>query len=332
MKINLLFIERNNKIKRIYVKVNGDFMEQYIQWLKQQDKSENTIKKYTGDLKEFSFWFEETTGKSIKENPTIVSTLEIQDWKSFLINNAKTKGGNRLKISTVNSKIEAIRSFFFFLEDIKLISNNPASKIKQIKVQNKPEPKWLDRIEKNRLLNFIEDEKSLHKNEWRYYRNLTIVNVMLLAGLRRSEVVALKLDDIEKGYIFVRNGKGGKARSIPLITDLQALISKWIAVRNEKNDVVTDYLFTSQKGGKLSISGINNLFETIRKNTGLNELTPHTLRHTFCHDLLERGATLTQVADLAGHDDLDTTRLYVTSSNRELKSTIELLQTGKYNL
>lgn len=305
-------------------------IQEYIQWLQQQEKSDNTLQKYVNDVKRFLQWFEETNGQSALENINNISVLDIKDWKTFLMKHAKTKQGKRLKTSTVNSKIEAIRSFFFFLEDKEVIVRNPAAKIKQIKVQKKLEPKWLSNIEKNRLLYYLEDEKALEKNEWKYYRNLAIVNTMLLAGLRRSEVVDLKIEDIADGYVFVRNGKGTKARKIPLIKDLQFVILKWLSVRSQKLSVETDSLFVSQKGAELSISGINSLFETIRKHTGLHDLTPHILRHTFCHDLLQRGATLSQVADLAGHDDLDTTRLYVASNSKEQKDAMELLQTGKY--
>ncbi|WP_272882254.1 tyrosine-type recombinase/integrase, partial [Escherichia coli] len=92
----------------------------------------------------------------------------------------------------------------------------------------------------------------------------------------------------------------------------------------------TNKVFVSQKGGNLTISGVNNLFNKIRHDLKIEELTPHELRHTFCHDLIEKGFPINYVADLAGHSDLDTTRRYVANSDKEMKIAVESLSSGRY--
>lgn len=302
-------------------------MQTYTEWLLSKDKSENTVRRYLSVVNDFKSWLE-SNGHSL--DFTEISALDIRDWKNYLQKEKTNKKGKKVSLSTVANSLESLKTYFRFLEDTGQIKSNPAINIKPPKIQGKKQPKWLKRNQENALLRFIESEESKQKNKWKYTRNLAIVHLMLQAGLRISEVVNLEIEDIEKGFILVKDSKGQKSRYVPMNKDLSTIIKNWVILRDQKEHIETNCLFTSQKGGPLTISGVNNLFETIRKNTSLSFLTPHTLRHTFCHNLASKGVGLHIIADIAGHVDIDTTRLYISSSDEEKNKAVEMLSTGKY--
>lgn len=284
-------------------------MQHYVSWLEQQGKRPNTIQRYKSTLEEFKKWYEDTNGYTFK--PENISTMDIHEWQHYLMEVAKAKRGKHkgksLSVSTVATMIERLKPFFKYMFEEGEIKTDPGAYVKPPKIQRKGDVKWLDCIERNRLLRYLEDEELIQKNSWRNYRNLAIIYVMLQAGLRVSEVANLKVTDIEDGFIYVRDGK---ARKVPMNTDIRKILHKWEEQRNSK-EVNTDYLFISQKNGPLSVLGIEHIFKTIRKHTGLEGLTPHVLRHTFGHDLIEKGIPISYVAELMGHSDINTPRIYI---------------------
>lgn len=299
-------------------------LKQYHNWLLNDGKSENTIKRYMAIVKSFQEWYLNTGQKHF--DPKLVSALDLHDWKSYLLNVAKTKTGQRYKVSTVNNCIKGIKSYFHFLMESGVIPTNPAEKLKPQKVQHDDVVRWLSRSERNRLLAYINDERLKEKNRWRFTRNRALIFLMLLAGLREGEVVAVELDDIDfdAGYVFVRDGKGGKARRIEMNTDLRKALHEWIEQRGK---VETKKLFTSQKG-VLTEQGVIHVCRTISKHTGLL-LTPHTLRHTFGHDLAKRGFRIETIADLLGHSNINYTRIYTRSGKSERQAAVEALSGEK---
>lgn len=298
-------------------------MENYIKWLKQQEYRSNTIRRYVVVAEKFINWSEIHLENCSPFNPSVITNLDIQEWKKYILEEIQ-ENGKKYSINTVNNKIESLKTFFRYLQDTHIISDNPAMNIKKQGVQKSQSPKWLNKKEKSVLKNYIDDESLKKKNIWRYCRNRAIVYIMLLAGLRISEVASLELLDIDNGYIAIRDGKGGKAREVYMNEKLSKIIREWLSVR-ELKEVNTNHLFISQKGGALTPSGIEKIFETIRDKTNLKDLTPHVLRHTCCHDLIENGVPINQVADIAGHVDLDTTRLYVKSSKEEQQKALDTL-------
>lgn len=297
-------------------------------WLREAGKSPHSIASYIRSLDMFQSWYLETVGEDTF-HPESVSAIDLQDFKQYLITKARTKQGKKLSASTVNNRIEGLRTFFRFLEETGQITHNPTAKLKPQKIQTRDlPPKWLDRNNKNKLLRIIENPADKEKNPWRYARNRAIIYLMLHAGLRVSEVIGLEVDDIdvEKGYLYIRKGKGSKARRIELNKDLSSVIQEWLEQRGDADGIYK--IFTSQMG-ILTVQGVEHIFRTLRKKTQMDDLTPHTLRHTFCHDLIERGFSLSLVADIAGHDDLNTTRRYTLSSEDERRKALDSLSSER---
>lgn len=227
-------------------------------------------------------------------------------------------------MKTVNNYIESLKTFFLFLVTCEHIKYNPMEDIKPQKVKTEYIPRWLEPKEKKQVVKVIEDMELKKKNPWRYARNRFIVFAMLHGGLRISELLNLSIHDFKEGYLQIREGKGQVARDVPVNTSLTNALEEWLEERSKKAPT-SEYLVLSQKGGKLTPSGVYKLFDSIIDKTKIKDLTPHTLRHTFAHDLLEKGFSITYVAALLGHSDLDTTRLYTSPKKKNLRFAVETL-------
>lgn len=301
-------------------------LTEYEAWLKLNYR-ESTALTYIGEIHMFiEFWKGLYDGDYAAEK---VIPLDISEYKQYLMNVAKNRKGKRLSMITVNKKLESLRNYFGYLVDeLKLLEKNPISHIKTQRIQSSTmsEPRWLDRNEKNRFLRVIENISDKKTNQ--SIRNRAICYLMLKAGLRISEVVSLRLDDIEleKGLLTVQDGKGGKMRRVTINKEIVKSIQEWLEVRGKQK---TDYVFVSQKRTPITTQGIEDFFKNIKKEANIEELTPHVLRHTFCHDLIEKGYPINLVADLAGHSDLNTTRLYTRSSEEERRKAVESLSASE---
>jgi len=176
-------------------------------------------------------------------------------------------------------------------------------------------PRYHAKSELDRLIQAIANRKDTWaKNS---ERDILIVKVFAYTGIRRSELLSLKSQDIAKGFLFVQQGKGQKDRVIPLIKSLQNDIADYVS---KHNLVPADRLFPIGK---------NRLDRMIRESAakaGLANITPHQLRHCFATWLMERGAELRKVQELLGHEDISTTAIYLDVIPRHLKETVELLE------
>lgn len=298
------------------------YITNYEAWLR-LSKREKTAKTYLGEVRMFAEWWEGVYGKPF--DPQEVISLDTSDYKQYLTTVAKGKQGKRLSMITVNKKLEALRSYFHFLmNEDKSLDKSPMEHIKTQRIHSATmaEPRWLDRNEKNRFLRTIESIGEKKSNQ--KIRNKAICYLMLMAGLRVSEVVSLRFDDIElnRGLLTVQDGKGGKMRRVTISKEIIKAVQDWYEVRGEQP---TDAVFVSQKRTPLTVQGVEDFFKKLKEEAHIEELTPHVLRHTFCHDLIEKGYPISLVADLAGHSDLNTTRLYTKSSEEERRNAVESL-------
>lgn len=305
--------------------IPGIMREGYATWLKEAGKSAHTITNYLKVAETFVDWFLNRHGDH-QFQPIHVSALDLQDYKDYLMKDAVFQKGNvqkRYSVSSIRTFLKSLKTFFDFLVEEELITNNPVLKLQLPKVQTDfEEPRWMDRRERSRLLNYIEDPALKEKNSWKFSRNKAIIFSGLYAGLRRSEMVNLQVDDLnfEKAFLFVREGKGGKARWIPMNTDLLSALSEWMELRGDPGH---PYVFVSQRGGKMTGQAIWNLCETIGRKIGIPDFGPHVLRHTFGHDLAMNGYPLERIADLMGHSNVNYTRAYLKSSKAEMRSAVE---------
>jgi integrase/recombinase XerD len=288
-------------------------MQEFSTFLVEEGKRDKTITTYVNEVKKFQEWYIGSFGSYEQKN---VSVLDVRDYVQYLKTTAKNKRGGKLSPITVSKKIESLRTYFRFLKGKGIILENPVEKVKLPKVQNRAEdPRWLTRNEKNKLVRYLNETNG---NRLRI-RNKAICFMMLHVGFRISEVVALEVSDVDfKKQIVEIEGKGGKYRRVEMNKDAINAIKDWLEVRPEGE---TSQMFISQKGS-ITSDGIQHIFRTLRKQTEILELTPHTLRHTFGHDLAEKGFSIQLIADLMGHTDINTTRIYVRPDSKERRGAV----------
>lgn len=145
--------------------------------------------------------------------------------------------------------------------------------------------------------------------------------------MRAGELAALLLSDLtvgeRSGLVHVRRGKGNKSRRVPLNAEARAAIREYLKVRPSSED---QSLLVGQRGEPLSAHAIYDVVVKYGRKAGLDDVTPHTLRHSFARALIATGTPLSDVADLLGHSSLDTTRIYTKASETDLAAVVARLE------
>jgi integrase/recombinase XerC len=279
-----------------------DWRKGFREHLEEEERSDNTITSYLSDLNIFVKWFNKTQGNFA---PNLITALDLRDYKRDLLQ--KSKPG------TINRKLSAISTFLIYAREAGLIHSIPKIP-KQVKEQ-RPGIRWLNRPEQHGLLRRVE----------RYgdQRDLGAVKVLLNTGLRVSELADLLWNDVEifdrKGSLIVRSGKGSKRRTIPLNKDAR---SGFLLLGYEQNQGTDKPVMVGQRG-RLTRRGIEHLVEKYRGD--LEGFSCHSLRHTFCKNLVDGGIGLEKVAALAGHESLETTRRYCQPSYHDLEKAVQVI-------
>ena len=279
-------------------------IETFIEYLKVNDRSPATIKSYTSDLYLFAKWFAEKNHEELKAKK--ITPTDLRQYKQHLIDYP-------MKPSSINRKIGVLKTFMNWLLDTNRIQQRfPLPKM--VKETNTT-PKWLDKNQQNAMLRHLEK----YANE----RDYAIIKILLNTGLRVNEFVSLKWSDVrmtdKKGAITVRYGKANRYRDIPLNKDARnALLTLGFANMAGKSEHVV-----SGQRGQLTVRGVQLMINRRFEHTDLDFITPHILRHTFCKNLVNAEVSLEKVALLAGHESLDTTRLYCQPSFDDLADSVD---------
>jgi len=258
-----------------------------------------SVKGYVGDVRRFAEWFSVRHGNVLAATP-----LDIADYRAYLQQAGK-------KPSTVNRALVSLRVFFEWAEKEKLVPDNPAESIRPVAAVD-PGPKWLTRQEQAALMRAVRDEGSA--------RDEAIIGLLLHTGIRVGELVKLKRSDIEiserAGKITVREGKGNKYREVPLNKTARKILSRWLEENPE------GVLFPNRYGDPISERAVHMLVSEYAYRAKIRA-SPHTLRHTFCKNLVDAGVSLDRVAAIAGHSKLETTRRYTAPSFMDLQEAAE---------
>ena len=287
-----------------------------------QDLSPLTVKGYLSDLNHFARWFEQTNGEALTVQR--ITPTDVKEYKHFLLSVERRKAG------TVNRRLAALAALCKWARQTKQITSAPTENIKGVAGVARG-PKWLDKHEQHRLIRAIENDLELAKQKYpkRWVtrrRDASLVLFLLHTGLRLSEAINLRMSDIQlserKGSVMVQNGKGNKQRSVPLNSDARKAIQEWLEVRPQ-----SDHLWMTVEGEHESLSGrtVQRVLQRYAKAADVKELTPHVCRHTFAKNLVESEVGLEKVAALLGHSSLNTTRIYITPSERDLELAVEHL-------
>lgn len=160
-------------------------------------------------------------------------------------------------------------------------------------------------------------------------RDRCVFETLYRCGLRIEEVCKLKMEDVdlEEGYFYIQNSKGGKDRTVPMDNELLEWLKKW----NEQRPQKSEYFFSTLKGGKLDKRQLRNKCSIISEKAGVyirdgdkkRKVWPHALRHTCLTECLEEGFNLAEIQQLAGHENIKTTSIYLSVRPQMLKKKMQ---------
>lgn len=265
--------------------------------------SNETIASYHNDLVKYAAYLKEN-GFDLNE----MKRKEIMEYINYL---KKSKLSN----SSINHNISVLKSFYKFLVIEEYFVTDPTMYLESPKLR-KTLPQVLSYEEVQKLLDIdLVDHYS--------YRNKAMLELMYATGLRVSELVNLKVNDIDLEMDLVRTmGKGNKERIIPLGEYAAIYVKEYLY--HYRNNLLkkqnTDYLFLNNRGTRYSRQSFYKLVKELALKKGIQtEFSPHTLRHSFATHLLDRGADIVSIKEMLGHSSLSTTQIYTHISNQKQK-------------
>ena len=263
--------------------------------------SKNTISSYSVDLKRFESFLAHRKKK--------IKAVKKQDILDFI----GTLRNDGYSISTICRYISSIKAFYKYMLTEDIIDNDPS--------ENLQSPKKWERLPKALSVSEVKELLEVKFSGEAELRNTAMLELLYSSGLRVTELISIKLGDInfEAGFIRVL-GKGSKERVVPVNTRAINRIKQYI--EQERQEILkkkqSQYLFVTGRGRPMTRQRFWQTLKAVGKQAGL-ELSPHTIRHCFATHLLEGGADLRSVQKMLGHTDISTTQVYTKVTTDRIK-------------
>jgi len=283
----------------------GDYVIGFIEYLENDKKaSRNTILSYQRDLGKFSNYIE---NKGVFDVEKITST----NLNSYIL----MMEGENFATSTISRSIATLKSFFNYLFKRGIIGNDPAEKLKAPKIEKKA-PGILSIEEITLLLNQLDGDSN------KEIRDKAMLELLYATGIRVSELISLKVKDVNIQNGYLRCNPGAKERIVPFGNIAKAALKRYL--KQARDSMITSEaevtLFVNCNGKPMSRQGFWKVLKHYAKKAGIeSDITPHTLRHSFAAHLVENGADLKSVQEMLGHSDVSTTQIYARIVNNRIK-------------
>ncbi len=281
-------------------------LESFLKYLRFEKRcSPNTVKAYESDVSQV---FEYTSSTYELSDPALIRHEHLRSWIVDLVTSGKVA-------RTINRKISSIKTFYKYLKRKGVVATNPTGKLSSLKV-----PK--------RLPNYVQESQVLHilaqdrlDESYESYRDILIIELLYATGMRRSELVDLKDDQIDNSLSQLKVvGKGNKTRIIPVTRTLMDKMEAFRRIRNDEFGKDVGYFFLTRSGTKLYPKLVYNVVRKyLEAVTTLEQKGPHTLRHSFATHLSNHGADLNAIKELLGHANLGATQIYTHNTIEKLK-------------
>ena len=278
--------------------------ENFITYLKSEEKSEATIRVYVRNVG----YFLDYVGK----NDVDVTAMDVISWKESLI----SKGNSS---ATVHQYLASIKTYYDFLETIDLVEKNPVAKIKPVKVKNK-EKHYMNQSMIQAMLDKTTND-----------RDYAIVLTFVTTGIRVGELINITLSQYEEmknnGVNYIKTiGKGNKEHKVFFNAHMIEAINKYIRTfRNTRRVISTDKLFVSHWGGQIFSNRLSETLKTIARNAGIpfwEDICNHALRSACASILSDNGAAVATIRDVLNHASIVTTNRYIKTAENSVEDAI----------
>lgn len=286
----------------------NEIIDKFLNYCKiEKNYSDKTIISYSHGLELFQEYLEEYIDEEID-----IKVLDINDLRPYL-GWLHDRGYQK---NSLRQRISSVKSFFKYCYKNKIIDTNPAQLLANPK-KDKRLPSFLTQNEAAELMDSFDNENPLE------VRNKAIIELIYSSGLRISEVLGIKLQDIDMKRLSVRiMGKGSKERIVPIGSKAASAIQDYLKLRPSiLGSEQISLLFITSKGKKINPSVAYRIIK--RKIAAVSEISkksPHVLRHSFATHLLDRGADIRTVSEMLGHSSLSATQVYTHVSVERLKN------------
>ena len=261
-------------------------IENFETYLHQGNMAENTVAAYLYAVKEYY-----SRHKELNKRNLLV-------YKTYLIEKFKPK--------TVNLRIQAMNKYLDCIGKSRL-------RLKSVKVQQRS---YLENVISNADYVFLKNKLKKEENQEWYF----VVRFLAATGARVSELIQMKVEHVQMGYFDIYT-KGGKIRRIYIPKSLRKEATEWLSKVNR----TTGYLFLNRFGERITTRGIAQQLKNYARKYGMNEkvVYPHSFRHRFAKNFLEKFNDISLLADLMGHESIETTRIYLRRSSSEQQAIID---------
>ena len=283
-----------------------DFVREYLLYLQvEKGLAKNSLESYERDLQKLRNWAEKNDFDLLK-----LSRRDLREWLTDL-------AGENLSENSKRRIVSALRGFYKFLMFDGHIAKNPAEDL-AAPSKGMYLPKFLNQADMENLLRVpdVARESGL--------RDRAIIELMYACGLRVSEAVDLRISDVElDAGILTCKGKGGKTRKVPVGKSAVEWLKSYLVLRRRKENVEIQNLFVTSAGKPLNRQTIFKFIKEYAEKIGLEDVSPHTLRHSFATHLVQNRADIRSVQQMLGHADISTTQIYTHLTDSHLRKTYE---------
>ncbi len=281
--------------------------ESFLQYLQTEKRySPHTVRAYLNDLDQF---FSYLSTLNSKVDPQVITSHDIRSWIVKMLNEGYST-------VSVHRKISCLRVFYRFLRKEGVVRHDPLEKVVLPK-RKKRLPVFVGEEALDKLL----DEYDFG-DDYRGILNRTIIEMLYVTGMRRSELTGLKKHDVDLAGATVKvTGKRNKQRIIPLVRSFTSRLEEFIRLRDKSAGTGSDgWFFVTAKGNKLYDKYVYNIVRNyLAMVTTIEKKSPHILRHTFATHMLNRGADLNSIKEFLGHANLSATQIYTHNTFEKLK-------------
>ena len=285
------------------------YLENYKEYLVNIKKtSKNTITAYNRDISKLIEYLK-------SRNCMEFNKVTFTDLNSYILNMEK----NGASSATVSRNVSTIKSFFLYLLREQIIKNDPAENLKAPKIVKKT-PRILTVEEMEALLSLPDDStKGL--------RDKAMLELLYGTGLKVSELIGLKLNEINPSLRFIRLVDKERERLIPFGEPAKVALEKYLSESRGTfltKEEYADYLFLNYAGEPMTRQGFWKIIKNYGDMAGFDVgLTPHVFRHSFAAHMVENGADLKSLQEMLGHSDISTTQVYSRFANERLSQVYE---------